>query len=396
MNVLYLQSSLSETNRRALDGVRRFAAKAGWNLTALHYGTAAKAGDRAGSFNTPRVLGDVLVGRNPDGCIVEDSVVWKRMAPVMERSRVPCVVYDVQFPASLSGSFTHVVCDNAAVVDAVAKELFAFGFNDYAFVPHHEPMMAWSKAREEAFRKAVSGHFARFHVYHNTERNVNVVSAGLVDWLRRIPRPCGLFAVNDQTGVRVLEAAATAGIVVPTEIVVVGVDDDLSKCETTVPTLTSVRIDVEGGGYAAAEALDECIRLGRKRVADRLFGVAHLVRRASSRQLRIPDSRVLSALEFIRRSVQNGIGISVEDVAKEVQMPLRTLHRRFLKAVGHTLGHEIREMRFEQAKHQLAVPGSSVDSVASFCGYDSASTLRKLFARRLGKPPSLWKKSMRH
>ena len=396
MNILYLQASLSEVNRRALDGVRRFAVEAGWNLTALHYGAAAKAGDRAGSFNTPRVLGDVLAGRNPDGCIVEDSVVWRRMIPVMEKSRVPCVVYDAQFPASLSGGFTHVVCDNAAVVGAVAKELFSYGFNDYAFVPHHEPMMAWSKAREDAFRKAVAGHFARFHVYRNSDRNVNVVSSGLVDWLRRLPRPCGLFAVNDQAGVRVLEAAATAGIAVPSEIVVVGVDDDLSKCETTVPTLTSVRIDVEGGGYAAAEALDECIRLGRKCVADRLFGVAHLVRRASSRQLQIPDSRVLSALEIIRRSVQSGIGISVEDVAREVQMPLRTLHRRFLKAVGHTLGHELREMRFEKAKRQLAVPGSSVDSVASFCGYDSASTLRKLFARRLGRPPSLWKKSMRH
>ena len=394
-NILYLQASLSEINRRALDGVRRFAAKAGWNLTALHYGAAAKVGDRAGSFNTPSVLRDVLAGRNPDGCIIEDSAVWKRMAPAMERAHVPCVIYDAQFPASLSGGFTRIVCDNAAVVDAVAKELFSFGFNDYAFVPHHEPMV-WSKAREEAFRKAVASHFARFHVYRNSDRNVNVVSSGLVDWLRRLPRPCGLFAVNDQAGVRVLEAAATAGITVPSEIVVVGVDDDLSKCETTVPTLTSVRVDVEGGGYAAAEALDECIRLRHKRVADRLFGVAHLVRRTSSRQLRIPDSRVLSALEFVRRSVQNGIGISVGDVAKEIEMPLRTLHRRFLKAVGHTLGHEIREMRFEQAKHQLAVPGSSVDSVASFCGYDSASTLRKLFDRRLGKPPSLWKKSMRH
>ncbi len=175
---------------------------------------------------------------------------------------------------------------------------------------------------------------------------------------------------------------------------VVGVDDDLSKCETTIPTLTSVRIDVEGGGYAAAEALEECIRSGRKRVADRLFGVAHLVRRTSSRQLRIPDSRVLFALEVIRRGVQDGIGIGSEDVARAVQMPLRTLHRRFLKAVGHTLGHEVREMRFEQAKRKLAVPGSSIDSVASFCGYDSASTLRKLFVRRLGSSPSHWRKSL--
>ena len=74
-------------------------------------------------------------------------------------------------------------------------------------------------------------------------------------------------------------------------------------------------------------------------------------------------------------------------------MPLRTLHRRFLKAVGYTLGHEIREMRFEQAKRQLALPGSSIDSVAVFCGYDSASTIRKLFAQRLGSSPSRWRAS---
>ena len=150
---------------------------------------------------------------------------------------------------------------------------------------------------------------------------------------------------------------------------------------------------MSGPLYAAAEALEECIRLGRKRVVDRLFGIVHLVRRASSRHLRIPDSRVLPALEFIRRSVQDGVGISVEDVAREVQLPLRTLHRRFLKAVGHTLGHEIREMRFEQAKRQLALPGSSIDSVAVFCGYDSASTIRKLFAQRLGSSPSRWRAS---
>ena len=189
-NVLYLQSSLSETNRRALDGVRRFASKVSWNLTALHYGAAAKAGDKVASFCSPRMLGEVLKGRRPDGCIVEDSALLKRMIPVMEKSRIPCVIFDAQFPASLSGGFTRVICDNAAVVDVAAKELFSFGFDDYAFVPHHESL-AWSKIREDAFIKAVARHFARCHVYRNSERNINVVSSGLVDWLRQLPRPCG-------------------------------------------------------------------------------------------------------------------------------------------------------------------------------------------------------------
>ncbi len=394
MDVIYFQSNLSEGSRRALDGVRRFAGQAGWNLTVIHYAMAAKVGDDAGRINTPGRMNEVLAGRRPDGCIVEDSAVWQRMFPIVERHGVPCVVYDAQFPASREGCFTCVNCDNAAVVDAVARELFTFRFSDYAFVPHHESL-CWSKMREDAFRNAVAGQFANFHVYRNRDRNVNVVSAGLVEWLKRLPRPCGLFAVNDHTALRVLEAAKIAGISVPFDMPVVSVDDDKSKCETISPSLTSVQIDVEGGGYAAAEALSECMATGKRQVKDRMFGVAYLMRRVSSCRMRIPDSKILSALEIIRRDIHAGNGIVAEDVAHKMNMPLRTLHRRFLNAVGHTLGHEIREMRFEMAKRKLESTCLPVEAVAGSCGYDSASTLRKLFATRLGCSPVRWRKSLR-
>ena len=62
-------------------------------------------------------------------------------------------------------------------------------------------------------------------------------------------------------------------------------------------------------------------------------------------------------------------------------VPLRSLHRRFLNATGHTLGLEIREARFDLARRLLATSDSSVSAIANFCGYDSDSSLRKAFSR---------------
>ena len=386
--ILYFQSALGETNNRAVSGVRRYAKKANWRLVVLHYAQAAKAGDAAAALDSPKALCDLLTNRNPDGCIVEDSASWSGMAPMMKKMKVPFVLYDAQYPQSMNMGVSQVRCDNAAVVEVVSKELFSFDFNDYAYVPHHVPF-AWNMARERLFREAVVRRHARYHIYDGIDRSVYAVSRNLVDWIRNLPSPCGVFACNDQTAVRVLDAVEVAGRTIPDDLVMVSVDDDAVKCENTKVTLTSVRLDVEAGGYAAAEVLGEYLRTKNTPVPERSFGVACLVRRTSSRPLLLPDSRVARALETVRLGISQGI--TAHDVAKEVQMPLRTLHRRFLQAAGHTLGHEIREARLDLAKRLLLTTESSVATIASLCGYDSDSTLRRIFSHRFGVSPSHWR-----
>ena len=183
---------------------------------------------------------------------------------------------------------------------------------------------------------------------------------------------------NDQTALRVLEAALVAGIRIPDEMPVIGIDDDISKCEAAKVSLSSVRLDVEGGAKRAAAALDETMRTG-SRVADATFGVQFVSERATTRPLRIPDGRVKAAIETVRRNIADGI--TAADVARRVGVPLRSLHRRFLGATGHTLGLEIREARFALAKRLLSTTESSVSAIANFCGYDCDSSLRKAFAR---------------
>lgn len=378
-NVIYLQSARGESHERVCDVIRHNAVDAGWNLCVLDYGAAAKHSDAAAAIDTTKSLLEILKSRRPDGCIVEDSVVWRGLAPAMAKAHVPYVLLDAISPDLPRDRWlrARVLPDNLSAVASAAKVLFEFNYSDYAFVPHHEAL-PWSVERERLFAERTARFRASFHVYRGTDRSVNVVSRSLANWLRSLPKPCGVLACNDQTALRVLEAAATAGIRIPDEMPVIGIDDDSSVCETCSVSLSSVRLDLEAGATLAAKALDETIRTGR-RVADATFGVQFVSERASTRPLRIPDGRVAAAIETVRREVASGI--DAQGVARSVGVPLRSLHRRFLNATGHTLGLEIRETRFALAKRLLSTTDSSVSAIANFCGYDSDSSLRKAFAR---------------
>ena len=50
--------------------------------------------------------------------------------------------------------------------------------------------------------------------------------------------------------------ASANGITVPDELAVIGVDDDPVICERTSPSLTSIGLDFEQGGFLCAQLLD--------------------------------------------------------------------------------------------------------------------------------------------
>jgi LacI family transcriptional regulator len=67
--------------------------------------------------------------------------------------------------------------------------------------------------------------------------------ATLKAWLKKLPGPVGVFAANDRIAVAVVSACNLAGLSIPDDVAVIGVDNDEEICEGTHPTLSSVGID---------------------------------------------------------------------------------------------------------------------------------------------------------
>ena len=143
----------------------------------------------------------------------------------------------------------------------------------------------------------------------------------LTDWLQQLPRPAGLMACDDCRGREVLEACRTAGIRVPEEMAVIGVDNDELLCELADPPLSSVALNAEAGGYQAAMLLDRMMH-GRQCEPARLTVEAlHVVTRRSTDIVAIDDPVVAAALRYIHDHAATPIGIG--DVVEHVLLSRR-------------------------------------------------------------------------
>ena len=82
----------------------------------------------------------------------------------------------------------------------------------------------------------------------------------MVKFLKALPRPTAVFAPMDGRARLVLDACQAAGLRVPEEIAVLGVDNDTLLCESTVPALSSIHTDGFRRGQIAAEMLDHLMQ----------------------------------------------------------------------------------------------------------------------------------------
>ena len=82
---------------------------------------------------------------------------------------------------------------------------------------------------------------------------------------------------------------------------------------------------------------------------------------------------------------------SIERLADLVGMSPRNLTRVFRKATGVTLKEFSNRLKLEVAQNLLHSPKSTVETVASRCGFNDARQLRRLWKQNFGVSPSAWK-----
>ena len=373
--VLFFISSTRHTCTNRLEGILRYARTREWHLQVV---------ERA--FHKVNVRQQLDFWR-PVGVIAEcGSGAEELKASAFED--LPVVYFDAD--RERRGPGYYVGSDSAAVAKLAAEHLLALGIKNYAFVGFRIPMF-WVRERCGAFVAAIakSGHGC--HVFDTgREQLPHVRQAELAEWVRNLPRPCGVFAANDYVGEELLNICAQQGISVPDELAVVGVDNDEAVCENTTPSLSSIAPDFEQGGYLAAELLGRLIDGARLKPRFVTFGVSRVVTRQSSRRMACDRGRVAEAVEMIRRRACEGI--SAAEVVKFIGEPRRTAEMHFREATGRSIHDEIDEVRFAKVFELLKNPRQSIDAISDLCGFKTGVALRKAFRLKTGLSMRDWRK----
>ena len=375
--VLFIRtlSTRQPTINERLHGVCRYAQDHGWRIQTADRPTQAQ-------------LRKLVALWQPCGIIVE-SGSRKNVYPPRLFGKLPFVYLDRD--SETAASCHCVEHDPVQTAQIAAKELLSLDCSAYAYIPSFHAV-SWSANRGKAFQEIMRLHGQDVHVLKHSEKAADEVSGQprLRQFIRALPKPCGIFAVNDHMGYEVLSACAAEGVSVPDEVAVVAVDNQEIFCENAVPPLSSVALDFYGAGFASAELLDKIIQGHAQKGECRRYGITGLVRRASSRKLQVIDAHVSAALETIRKHACEGI--SSADILKDFGCSRRQAEIRFKNATGNSVLEEIHRVRFSRACELLRTTRMGVTAVANMCGYTHAVFLVKLFRRFAGKSPDEWRK----
>jgi LacI family transcriptional regulator, galactose operon repressor len=190
----------------------------------------------------------------------------------------------------------------------------------------------------------------------------------------------------------VLQACLEAGLRVPDDVALVGVDNGDIMCKLTQPHLTSIEQGSIGVGYEAAAILDRLMAGKTPKVMCPAVPPVELVARQSTDIMAVADEDVAKALQYIRRHACNGI--QVRDVLTVVSMSRTSLETKFQKALGRTVHEEIRRVRIAAATRLLTTTSIPIKEIAIQVGASSVQYFSAMMRSVTGQTPGQIRKAV--
>jgi len=316
----------------------------------------------------------------------EDDLLRQLFPRVRGRGRAP-VRIGIDAMGSRRAPHVHIRLDARELVGA-ALDLFARrGYRNFAYLSTDAPgeqghARAMARTyREQAGRRGIPAHVFRMEY----KTGLTSALASVSEWLRGLPKPCGVLAYSDDIARHILDACRLSRLAVPAQISIIGVDDHTDLCETSRPTLTSVLPDFERSGYLAAQSL---LRVFSRRKPAKLvpaefsYGIKSIVERGSTQDMRNCGRLATAVREMIRAE---GAGpLTVAAIARRLNASERLLEMHFKTVSGHTIRDELLAFRLELLKDRLLSDSHPLGELAAQCGFRTANAAQIAFRRRFG------------
>ena len=265
------------------------------------------------------------------------------------------------------------------------------GFHHFAFFGFRN--VCWSDERCDGFWQEVeaAGYGNTFYTY-NLQDIDNLwfyEQDKLTDWLRAIPKPIGIMACDDNQGNNLVEACHAAGIKIPSEVSILGVDNDELLCNLGSTPLSSIQVNIEEGGYQTAALIEQRVLHPETPLEDVVLKPLKIIDRMSTAAFATQDDQIQKAIQFIHRNASKKI--SVEDVTDEVALSRRLLERRFKKVTDQTIYQYITDVKLKQFAQMLLDTDAQLIDIALSLGESDTKSISRRFKQLYGCSPIQWR-----
>ena len=327
----------------------------------------------------------VLKTLKPDGIFMREPAEMDQI--------IAMDIPTVSFPYSreIIPGIANVIADHRAVGETAARHFLDRGFSYFAYCGFDD--WWWSRRRREGFCRTVSQSGCDVDVYQLPSRSRRSWGKELpivADWLQALEKPVGVLACNDDRGELVVEACKAAGLSVPDQVAIMGVDNDPLICDLCSPPLSSVALSLEKAGYDSAALLDRVMAGKGEKTGHIRIEPTHIVARQSTDTLAVDDPEVAAAIRFIRQHAKTNINVT--EVVHQVSLSRRVLEKRFRRVLNKSIHDEIRHARVELLVRMLTETQMSISEMADALDFDDVTHLSRYFRKEKGLSPLQYRK----
>jgi LacI family transcriptional regulator len=323
-----------------------------------------------------------------------DGIITTEPSPVdgILETGLPTVVS----PSSVEyfDGLINITTDHPSVGKMAAQHLMDCGFRHFAFAGYHNQF--WSQQRQHGFEKLLYQHGHSVSVYKSQVKDQDSHREVQIQWLKTLNKSTGIMASVDERGRELLEACLMAGISVPDDIGVIGVDNDGMICNLSIIPLSSIAIDAGNAGFAAARLLD--LKLNGKTPAPTTqfatIKPTTVIGRQSTDLVFAVNPQLSKAISYIRAHISEPI--QVNDVAQAAGISRRALEKLFQTHLKRTVHWEIKHNKIQLFQKLLIESDLKIDIIARQIGLESAEHAARYFSSWTTLSPTQYRNSNRH
>jgi LacI family transcriptional regulator len=335
----------------------------------------------------------------PDGII--GRLIGNQLVRFIRQLNVPTVdLFHADKEAELPG-IPGVTVDQESLIRLAIGHFLERGFKNFAYCGFRKLMFSELRAACFVQRLAERGFQTSVFSYPGLRSGTGLAeyedhaiqyNDRLLNWLHSLPKPVALLACNDWRAQQVLAICSEAGIVVPDEVAILGVDNDDVECELCNPPLSSIDPNVEQVGYRAAELLDRLMKGEVVSPARSVVPALGIVARRSTDVLVVDEPDAADAIQFVRKHACEGI--TPKDAAKHLCISQKTLYRWFKTNIGHSPTAEIVHVQVQHIQELLQTTNLTLEQIAPLAGFAHVESMERIFKRIVGMTPGKYRKQM--
>lgn len=321
------------------------------------------------------------------------------VAQALAGAHVPVIAIGGSYddPDCYPSQVPYVATDNQLLIARALEHLVEAGVTRFACYSLPEsPLNRWAQERERAFSEWLLSNGASGEIHRGLATSAPTwgsASRKLIAWLDSLPKPVGIVAVTDARARQVLQACIVAGIAVPDEVAIIGIDNDTLGQHLTRIELSSVSQGTAEMGRRAAQLLHQALSGSPVRGVRVVVPPANVHPRASTARDVQHTPAVMRALYYIRQYACQGI--RTDQVAQMVGMSRSSLEMYFRRELKRSVHDQILQHKLAHCFELLTHTDTGIAEVARASGFSSVQYLNTVFRRELGSTPAVWREAQR-